>query len=131
LLEDDRYFHAERYLFNRAVDDIGDHARAFFEIDPGDDVGDVRRESLRRGAADDLADYGERLDLTLAAHRCPLDALAATLVAQRARGPNPCAAVVAMLHHELILRRCVPKGFRFGGDRRQRFSNVYFGHKDI
>ena len=57
-----------------------------------------------------------------------LDVLAAALVAQRARRPDPRAAILAVLHQQLILRRRVPEGFGFVGDRRQRFSDIYFSH---
>ena len=129
LLECNRDFHAEFNVFNGTIHNVGDHARTFVQIHPGYHVGDVRLEGLRCGASDYLTNYGERINLALATHFGPLDTLAAAFVAQRARGPNPCAAVVAMLHDEFILRRGVPKGFRFGGDRRQGFSNVYVCHE--
>ncbi len=128
LLERDRDFHAELHVFHRTLHDIRDHARAFVEVHPGDNVGDVGLEGFRSGTADDLANDGEGINFAFAAHERPFDAFAAALIARGTRRPNPGAAILAALDHELVLCGGVPERFRFRGDRRQGFSNVYFSH---
>src|SRR5438132_14344614 len=129
LFERDRDFHAEFDLFDGAVDHVGDESRTFVEIDPSDNVGDVGLEGFRGGAADDLPNHSERINLALAAHRRPFDPFAATLVARRTRRPHPSATILTALNYEFLLRGGVPERLRFRGDRRQWFSDVDFSHR--
>ena len=50
LLECDRNFHAKLHAIRRTLNDVGNQARTFVEIDPGNDVGNVGLEGFRRGA---------------------------------------------------------------------------------
>src|SRR4030095_7332941 len=103
-----------------------DHAWALFEVDPGNDVRHVGFEGLGGGATGDLADDGERINFTFAAHGRPIEAIAAAFVAPRTARPHPGATGLAAPSPRFLLRRRIPKRFSCGGDCRERFFEYPF-----
>ncbi len=59
LFKEDGNFHAELYIFDAAADHVADHARTFFEIDPGNDIGNIWFKGFGCRATDHLTNHRE------------------------------------------------------------------------
>ena len=100
--------HIDADFIDWTADDVAAESRPIVQVDPCGDIGNVRREAAQR-LADDFANDGEGKNFALAADLHPFEFVAGAIAANRPRAKDPCAAVLALLHHELAGFGAVPK----------------------
>ena len=119
--------HVDVDFIDWTADDVAAEARTVVQVDPCGDVGNVRREAAQR-LADDFANDGEGKNFALAADLYPFEFVAGAIAANRPRAKDPCAAVLALLHHELAGFGAVPKRLVDRSNFRQWFFDFLLCH---